>query len=55
MINSRDINELHPSLQRGSQELIRRMREQGYYVGISSTYRCNDYQDYLFAQGGVLL
>ena len=51
MINSRDILELHPTLQRGARELISRMRALGFPVGISSTYRSPEYQDYLFEQG----
>lgn len=51
MIDSRDINELHPTLKRGAEEFIRRMNELGYPVGISSTYRDNEAQDKLYAQG----
>ncbi|MCL2564780.1 MAG: M15 family metallopeptidase [Defluviitaleaceae bacterium] len=51
MIDSRNISDLHPTLQRGANELIRRMKELGYPVGISSTYRDNEAQDYLYAQG----
>ena len=49
MINSRDVNELHPTLLRGLNELIRRLPQ--YNIGVSSTYRCSDYQNYLYAQG----
>jgi len=51
MINSRDINELHPALQRGAHELISRMSALGFPVGISSTYRSIEYQNHLFEQG----
>jgi len=51
MIDSRNIADLHPTLQRGAAELIQRMKELGYPVGISSTYRDNAAQNYLFAQG----
>jgi peptidoglycan L-alanyl-D-glutamate endopeptidase CwlK len=51
MINSRNIEDMHPCLKRGARELTRRMVELGYQVGISSTYRDNEYQDYLYAQG----
>jgi len=51
MINSRDISELHPTLQRGARELISRMNAQGFPVGISSTYRSIEYQNHLFEQG----
>ena len=50
-MNSRDINELHPTLQRGARELIARMGALGFPVGISSTYRSVQYQDSLFEQG----
>ena len=50
--NSRDIAELHPAVQRGCRELIRRMGEAGFtHVGVSSTYRDHAHQDWLFAQG----
>ena len=58
MVNSRDPNQLHPTLQRGYRELLQRFdrlnREQslGFApVGVSSTYRCRAYQNHLFAQG----
>ena len=52
MTNSREIKELHPAVRRGCEEFIRRMKVAGYSaVGISSTYRSSDYQDYLYAQG----
>ena len=51
MIDSRDINELHPALQRGARELISRMSTLNLPVGISSTYRSREFQDYLFEQG----
>lgn len=52
MVNSKDIGELHIVLQRAYKELIKRMDKIGYNnVSVSSTYRSNDYQDYLYAQG----
>ena len=52
MTNSRDLNELHPTLQRGAKELMRRMAGSGYtLISISSTYRCKDYQNYLYSLG----
>jgi len=51
MIDSRDIAELHPTLQRGARELISRMSALGFPVGISSTYRSIDFQNHLFEQG----
>ncbi|MCL2611273.1 MAG: M15 family metallopeptidase [Defluviitaleaceae bacterium] len=52
MTNSREIKELHSILQRGYAELVRRMKEKGFgYMGTSSTYRCHNYQNYLYAQG----
>jgi len=50
--NSRDIAELHPAVQRGCRELIRRMGDAGFnHVGVSGTYRDHAHQDWLFAQG----
>jgi len=51
MIDSRKITDLHPCLQRGVNELIRRMAIHGYPVGISSTYRDNEAQNALYAKG----
>ena len=52
MIDSRDIAELHPTLQLGCKELIKRMTSAGYAnLAISSSYRCHDYQNYLYDQG----
>jgi len=51
-INSRLLEDLHPTLMRGVRELMRRMAQAGFpHVGISSTYRNNAHQEYLFAQG----
>ena len=51
-INSRNIDDLHPAVARGCREFIRRMNKAGFaHVGISSTYRDNVHQDWLFAQG----
>jgi len=51
-INSRLLEDLHPTLNRGARELMRRMAQAGFpHVGISSTYRNNAHQEYLFAQG----
>jgi len=51
-INSRNIDDLHPTLARGCREFIRRMADAGYErVGISATFRDNAHQDWLFAQG----
>jgi len=51
-INSRDIDELHPTVARGCRELIRRMNAAGYaHVGVSSTYRDHTHQNWLFDQG----
>jgi len=52
MSDSRDINDLHPTLARGARELIARMNAAGFSaVGISSTYRSIERQNELFAQG----
>ena len=55
MHNSRDINDLHPTVLRGCKDLIRRMSQEGYeHVGISSTYRDIAYQNNLFAKGRTI-
>lgn len=51
-INSRNISDLHPTLERACYEFIRRMDDNGFsHVGISSTYRDNVYQEHLFSKG----
>lgn len=42
---------LHPTLQRGAIELKRRLQEKGFDMGVSSTYRSNEEQDKIYAQG----
>jgi len=51
MIDSRDVNDLHPAVKRGAIELVRRMSEKGYSVGFSSTYRDIERQNDIYAQG----
>ena len=52
MIDSRNINDLHPAVARGCRELIARMNCAGFSaVGVSSTFRCHETQEHLFAQG----
>jgi hypothetical protein len=51
MINSREPKELHPCLQRGLAELLRRSEKQGLQVLVTQTYRDAEYQDDLYAQG----
>ncbi len=51
MIDSKNINDLHPTVARAAYELIERMKKIGYPVGISSTYRDFEKQDALYAQG----
>jgi len=51
MIDSRNINDLHKTVKRGCLELKKRLKEHGYDMGISSTYRDFEMQDYLYAQG----
>ena len=51
-INSRSIDDLHPAVARGCREFIRRMNQAGFpHVGISATFRDNEHQNWLFAQG----
>ena len=51
MKNSKDINDLHPALKRGYLELKKRMKELGYNIDCTQTYRDNEYQDFLYSQG----
>jgi hypothetical protein len=52
MIDSRNIEDLHPAVARGCRELIRRMGLAGFNaVGISATFRDHAMQEHLFAQG----
>ncbi|MCL2357519.1 MAG: M15 family metallopeptidase [Defluviitaleaceae bacterium] len=52
MIDSRNIDDLHPALARGCRELIARMNRAGFSaVGVSSTLRDHAMQNHLFAQG----
>lgn len=51
MINSRDIKELHPIVANQCQEFIEACKSQGVDVIITSTYRDNQAQQFLYAQG----
>jgi peptidoglycan LD-endopeptidase CwlK len=51
MINSRNIDDLHPTLKRGVEEFDKRMKALNYSVLITATFRDNDYQNSLYAQG----
>lgn len=50
MIDSRDIKDLHPCLQRGFEELKRRIPSD-YKLGVSSTYRDKEKQNALYEIG----
>lgn len=51
MINSKNIDDLFPTLKRAAIELKRRMKQKGFDLSISSTYRDIEYQNSLYAQG----
>lgn len=51
MINSRDINELHPEVRQRCQALIDGCRHVGIDLIVTSTFRDNESQAALFAQG----
>ena len=51
MINSRDIDDLHPTVARGARELLRRMSAKGQPALVTATYRDKAYQDSLYEQG----
>ncbi len=51
MVNSRDIKDLNPVLQRGAKEFLSRCKAEGLEVLITQTLRDIEYQNYLYAQG----
>lgn len=51
MINSRDLNELHPAVKRRALAFISACDADGITLIITSTYRDNASQDALYAQG----
>lgn len=51
MINSRDLNELHPAVKRRALAFISACDADGITLLITSTYRDNASQDALYAQG----
>jgi peptidoglycan L-alanyl-D-glutamate endopeptidase CwlK len=51
---SRDINELHPKVAEKCREFINRCKEQGIDVVITCTYRSEEEQNSLYAQGRTM-
>lgn len=51
MINSRNINDLHPQVQELCEQFIAKCAEQGIEVMLTSTYRDHESQNALYAQG----
>lgn len=51
MINSRDLNELHPIVKLKAEEFLRKCKFAGIDVIITSTYRDAESQNALYAQG----
>jgi peptidoglycan L-alanyl-D-glutamate endopeptidase CwlK len=51
MIDSRDINDLHPYVKLLCNQLKTDCKKEGFEIGISSTLRDKEYQDKLYAQG----
>ena len=51
MINSRDLKDLHPIVQAKAQAFIHSCKKAGIDVLITSTYRDNESQNALYAQG----
>lgn len=51
MINSRSIKDLHPYVKTKAQEFIQACADQGVFILITSTYRDNESQNALYAQG----
>jgi peptidoglycan L-alanyl-D-glutamate endopeptidase CwlK len=51
MINSRELRFLHPIVRTKCEQFIEKCRKQGITVLVTSTYRDNESQDALYAQG----
>lgn len=51
MINSRDLKELHPVVQEKARKFILAAKKEGIDVLVTSTYRDNESQNALYAQG----
>jgi peptidoglycan LD-endopeptidase CwlK len=51
LINSRNINDLHPTLKRGAIELLKRLENLGLKPLITATFRDVEYQNSLYAKG----
>ena len=51
MINSRKIEDLYPKLQELCRQFIADCLDAGVEVAITSTYRDNEYQNFLYAKG----
>ena len=51
MLKSRDIKTLHPTLQRGATEFLKRCERAGLKVLITETIRDAEYQYLLFTNG----
>lgn len=51
MINSREITTLHPTLQRGINEFIKRCNSKGLDVCVTQTLRDIEYQNKIYSQG----
>ena len=51
MINSRNIDDLHPFVANLCRQLIQKCKEQGIIIQITSSFRDQEYQTYLYSQG----
>ena len=51
MINSRDLKELHPVVEQKARKFIAAAKKEGIDVLVTSTYRDNESQNALYAQG----
>lgn len=54
MITSRRLEDLHPKVEKMCREFIAKCRGEGIDILITSTYRDNESQDALYAQGRTL-
>jgi peptidoglycan L-alanyl-D-glutamate endopeptidase CwlK len=51
MINSRDLNDLHPKVKAMAEKFLAKCKEHGLDILVTSTYRDNESQNALYAQG----
>lgn len=51
MINSKNINDLHPIIKKMAEDMVKKLSDQGINIIITSTYRDNESQNELYSHG----